>query len=142
MLRRLRQAAVLGAHRTPYVALWSLVFCAFGLGLHAARNWHHHGELSAGFFHLHQHIGGHDHDHAGAHHHDHGGEAPESPDDRKDPPSHYSRFFSVAGAATGPDASSWIARPEMLRHLRDDRKPLRRVRSIGLSPSSPRAPPA
>jgi hypothetical protein len=110
-----------------------MVFCAVGLGLHAARNWHHHGEVGTGFFHLHFHVGG--------HHHEHSGEAPDSPDDRNDPPSHYSRFFTVAGAATGPEASSWIARPEILRQLRVEKKPLWRDRSIRLSPSSPRAPP-
>ncbi len=35
---------------------------AAGFGLHAAEDWHRHCEVSAGFFHLHFHVGDHHHE--------------------------------------------------------------------------------
>lgn len=69
--------------------LLSGVVCATGFGLHAADDWHRHGEMGAGFFHLHFHVGDHvhpdlersaaisnAHPHSGQdHHHGHGAES-------------------------------------------------------------------
>lgn len=57
--------------------------CFTGLGFHAAHDWHHHGELGAGFFHIHFHIG--DHDHGDHDHGDHDHPHPRQESDRETP---------------------------------------------------------
>ena len=75
-MRRFRQAVYrLLTAAGPGLLLVGAV-CAAGFALHAADGWHHHGEMGAGFFHLHFHIGDHDHpdlehSHAGHTHQNH-----------------------------------------------------------------------
>ncbi|MBD3871869.1 MAG: hypothetical protein IFK91_02950, partial [Acidobacteria bacterium] len=67
-MRRLRRA-VIRYSRLACPALGVLtIICVGGFGLHAASDWHRHGELGAGFFHLHFHVGDHEHENHG---HDH-----------------------------------------------------------------------
>jgi hypothetical protein len=117
---------------------FAIVVCAGGLGLHAVRDWHRHGEFGAGFFHLHFHIGQHEH-------HDH--EDPERDGhDGEEPSDHQERRTAVLTVAQAVhdlgSATPTVTVPEI--HL--PRTPLDRVRlpqHTELLPSaSPRAPPA
>ena len=70
-MRRLRRTVNrLARLAGPTLGIAFVVFIG-GLGLHAARDWHRHGELGAGFFHLHFHVGEHGHDHPTHDGHDH-----------------------------------------------------------------------
>jgi hypothetical protein len=69
-----------------------------GLGLHAIRDWHHHGEPGAGLFHLHFHVGHHDHETKAHDHRDR--------DRDPDPTNQQSKFYTVAMAAPHAAASA------------------------------------
>lgn len=60
-MRRLRRAVNRLLRAAGPGLLLAGAVCVVGLGLHAADDWHHHGEMGAGFFHLHFHVGNHDH---------------------------------------------------------------------------------
>jgi hypothetical protein len=90
---------------------FTVVVSAGGLGLHAVRDWHRHGEFGAGFFHLHFHVGEHkhhDHDDSGQDGHD-----SEEPSGRKKQRTAvltlaqaFHHLGSVAPAISGPKSES------------------------------------
>ncbi len=60
-----------------------IAICAAGLGLHAAHDWHRHGDFGSGSYHLHFHVGLHQHpthNHAVPTDHDHDQSDEESPE--------------------------------------------------------------
>ena len=67
-MRRLRRSVIRLFRLAGPVLGAAAIVCVGGLGLHAASDWHRHGELGAGFFHLHFHVGDHEHE---IHGHDH-----------------------------------------------------------------------
>jgi len=99
MLARSTRAA------TPAV-VFVILTCFTGLGFHAARDWHHHGELGAGFFHIHFHVGDHEHNHHehGDHDHDHNrpGSDHETPDDPGHRPPHRQAVLTINHAYQHP----------------------------------------
>jgi hypothetical protein len=117
----------------------AIIVCVGGLGLHAARDWHRHGELGAGFFHLHFHVGDHEHDHHGHDHPAHDDHDHDTPTDR---PGKRSAVLTVAHAIQNvASAAPTVASPEST----PDRTP---IESVDLprptKPSvfaNPRAPP-
>ena len=91
MVRSIRAA-------TPALVIVVLT-CFTGLGFHAARDWHRHGELGAGFFHIHFHVGDHEHDHHGHgdqdHVHHEPGSSHETPDDPDHRPPHRQAVLTI-----------------------------------------------
>ena len=122
------------------VALSALL--VMGFGLHAALDWHHHGRVGAGFFHLHVHVG--HHHHGGFDHHHHESPDPESPDpgspsdDRRE----CGTLTMAFGVAPVP-AISTAAIPTVARDERADfRAPIPTDRDLAGRPWSPRGPPS
>jgi len=80
MLRRLRRGFRRSIGRLGPLLVTLVALTAAGLGTHAALDWHHHGEVGGGFFHLHVHFGEHRHpgldDHGNDDPGDHGLERP------------------------------------------------------------------
>ena len=109
-MRRLRNA-VIRYSRLACPALGVLtIVCVGGFGLHAASDWHRHGELGAGFFHLHFHVGDHEHE---IHGHDH----PAHDDHEHDTPTERNRkrtaVLTIAHAIQdGAPAAPTVASPE------------------------------
>ena len=62
-MRRLRRTVDHGLRLAGPCSILTAAVWVAGLGLHAARDWHRHGEIGAGFFHLHFHVGDHEHQH-------------------------------------------------------------------------------
>jgi hypothetical protein len=111
------------------------VVCIGGLGLHAAHDWHRHGQFGSGFFHIHFHVGHHDHDHQGHDDHDH-----DNPADTKQ----RSTAVLTIALAFDNDASATVAAAP--GKPAPDRTPIDGVvlpRSTAhASLANPRAPPA
>ena len=138
-MRRLRRAVIRYSRLAGPVLGVMAVVCAGGFGLHAAQDWHRHGELGAGFFHLHFHVG--DHDHEG-----HGHDSPAHDDHDHDTPIEENRkrtaVLTIAHAIQDiASAAPTVASPESF----PDRTPIERVdlpRPTELSAfANPRAPP-
>ena len=78
MLRRLRRGFRHSIGQLGPLLVTLVALMAAGLGTHAVLDWHHHGEVGGGFFHLHVHfgehrhagLGGHEHNGPGDYHHD------------------------------------------------------------------------
>jgi hypothetical protein len=148
-MRRFRRHLQRVAQRLglPLAALAALALLS--LGVHAALDWHHHGSVGAGFFHLHVHFGAHHHHHGPADHggeHRHGepveGNAPDVPG--SDPPTDRDAdgvLILAAGIAPAP-APPAADRPAVAAALRrpavDHRSTTAR---LSREPWSPRAPP-
>ena len=118
--------------------------CAAGFGLHAVEDWHRHGEMGAGFFHLHFHVGDHhhdDHEHAGGHH-------PETSDTRDDhePDTREQNESPVLTVAQGvPDPGPTapdVTAPEAVSDTTTDTQIVVAHNEGPSSAANPRAPPA
>ncbi len=144
MTRRLRRALIRWL-RTAVPALPFVgALCAAGLGLHAAEDWHRHGEVGAGFFHLHFHVGDHhhdDHERAGGHHPEtsdtHHGHEPDTRDQNESP------VFTIVQAVPdpGPTAPD-VAAPEAVNDTKTDTQIVVAHQQGPSSAANPRAPPA
>lgn len=117
--------------------------CAAGFALHAADDWHHHGEMSAGFFHLHFHVGEHHHDE-----HEHADHQHQAPDDHGEHDSdtherHESRVLTVAQSVSNPSPSApAVPAPEAVSETEPDSRYGFQKPQRARSTSNPRAPPA
>ena len=138
-MRRLRRAVIRCFWLAGPVLGVVAVVCAGGFGLHAAQDWHRHGELGAGFFHLHFHVGDHEHE---SHGHNH----PAHDDHDQDTPTKENRkrtaVLTIAHAIQDvASAAPTVASPESI----PDRTPSESVdlpRPTELSAfANPRAPP-
>ncbi|MCW8984619.1 MAG: hypothetical protein OQK55_04705 [Thermoanaerobaculales bacterium] len=113
----------------------AVTVCVGGLGLHAARDWHRHGELGAGFFHLHFHVGEHGHEHPADGDHDH-----EDPANAK---RQRSAVLTIAQALHNDASAASMVTP---REPAPERTLIGRVilprSNEGPSFANPRAPPA
>ena len=120
----------------PFVVILSVLLLA-GLGAHAALDWHHHGRVGAGFFHLHVHVG--HHHHGELEHHQHESPEPDSPSDDRRECGTLTLAFGVAPAPVVAVAViPTVARDERVDFralIPSDRNPAER-------PWSPRGPPA
>lgn len=134
-MRRLRRAVIRCSRLAGPVLGLVIIVCVGGLGLHAARDWHRHGELGAGFFHLHFHVGEHGHDHPA--HDDHNHDTPTEGKQRR------TAVLTVTHALDDfASAAPMVACPSPT----PDRTPIESVVlprfTESSSPANPRAPPA
>jgi hypothetical protein len=149
-MRGLRRHLQRAAQRLglPLAALTAVVLLS--LGVHAALDWHHHGRVGAGFFHLHVHFGAHHHHHGPADHggeHRHGepvkGSLPEVPDSEpprdRDSDDVLTLAAGIAPAPAPPAADRPTVPAPRSRPAVDLRSTTVR---LSMEPWSPRAPPA
>lgn len=124
--------------------LFAGALCASGFGLHAAEDWHRHGEMGAGFFHLHFHVGDHhheDHEHAGGHH----AETPDTHDGHESDTreQNESPVLTIAQAVSDPGPSApALAAPKAFSDTKTDAQDVVAHKQGPSSAANPRAPPA
>jgi hypothetical protein len=124
----------------PFVVLASAV-CVAGFGLHAAHDWHRHGELGTGFFHLHFHVGEHEH---GYHGHTHGHPHPGEEDHHRSPEQRQQRsaVLTVAHALSDLESTALeLAPPEPARDRQPTAVPIVMLGPDSRGSADPRAPP-
>ena len=139
-MRRLRRSVIECSRLAGPVLGVVAVVCVGGLGLHAASDWHRHGELGAGFFHLHFHVSDHQHKHHAHEHPAHGDHDQDTPTEQ---PRKHTAILTVAHTTQDlPSAAPTVASTEPA----PDRTPIESVdlpRPTELSDfGNPRAPPA
>ncbi len=120
----------------PSVVILSALLLA-GFGAHAALDWHHHGRVGAGFFHLHVHVG--HHHHTELEHHEHESPEPDSPPDDRRECGTLTMAFGVAPApALAVGAIPIVARDERTGF----RTPIPTDGDLAGRPWNPRGPPS
>ena len=119
----------------PFLVVMSALLVT-GFGLHAALDWHHHGRVGAGFFHLHVHVG--HHHHGDLEHHEHESPEPDSPSDDRCECGTLTMAFGVAPAPA-------VAAAEIPTVALDERAvfraPIPTDRDLAGRSWSPRGPP-
>jgi len=138
-MRCLRRAVIRCSKQAGPVLGVVAVVCIGGFGLHAASDWHRHGELGAGFFHLHFLVGDHWHEHHDHQHPAHDDHDHDTPNER---PRKRTAVLTVAHATQDlSSAELTVASPEPAA----DRMPIESVdlpRPTEFSAfANPRAPP-
>ena len=142
-MRRFRRVLIRWLATAGPGLLFAGALCAAGVGLHAAEDWHRHGEVGAGFFHLHFHVGDHHHDnheHAGDHQHETPDAHHDHESDTREPS--VSRVLTIAQAVPdpGPTALS-VAAPEAVSETKTDTQIVVAHKQGPRSAANPRAPP-